>query len=413
MRLGETGLRRVVLTVAAVAAIAIALGSWQGAGGADGAANASTPAAFDVPAQGLVLRLHDLPPGYVQTQGSVEFPLPGRGCAPIEPADPGPPLAAFLRRYSPVGCLALYLRLFRTPDRGPTPLAVGTAAIETGSVAGAVSGLATSRELISHLLGDRLPIEALAPETVGDGTRRYRWKPESPFSEEGPSTFIVWRSGSVVAATFVRGGSIAANDRAALHFARLQQARIEVRTPYTLQEADDTEVPLEDPALQVPVHWLGPTFAAGRGLPRLHLAETYSTADPSPARASAGLLYTDHLSFHRAEMISLYAWMPRDWKAYRARKGLPFELRCPQPHALDLPDGRAVVYAGQRPGRRCGEPGPTSYAATVHFPGVVITVERGDTCEDCARTFDAPYDSFRGMASIARGLEPRIRRLEP
>jgi len=410
MRRRGTRVRRVAVAGVAIPTIALALVSWRALDSGGVAAEASSPADFDAPAQGLVLRLHDLPTGYLATDGSAEFPLPGLGCAAIEPADPRPRLAAFLQRYSPVGCLALYFRLFRTPGTGPVPLAVGTGSLEAGSVNGAEAGLAISRELLGHLLGDELPKEVHTPETVGDATRLYRWEPQSLLaSEESPSSFLVWRSGSVVASIFVTGGHAAANDRAALHFARIQQARIETRTPYTPDEADDTEVPLEDPGMEVPVYWLGRSLAAGRGLPRLWLYDTISTTGRPLSASRASLFYVDRLNLEHAEGVSLDLWSRKQWRRLKmSRRGLPDSLRCATSRSLKLPKGRAVIYAGFEGVRGlCPNRPPGTHTARIYLPRVVVTAETTRLCATCFGSGRRSYNSFKGMATLARSLEPR------
>ncbi len=409
MAQGKKGLRRIVLAAVAIVSIALTLVSSKYLDG-EGSSAAASPADFAVPSQGLVLRLHDLPTGYGATYGSPEFPLPGLGCAAIEPADPRPRLAAFLRRYLPVGCLSLYFRLYRVPDVAPTPLAVGTGALDAGSVKGAEEGLAISRELLSHLLDDELPPEVPAPEIVGDATRLFRWEPQRLFSsKESPSSFLVWRSGGVVASIFVTGGRVAANDRAALHFARIQQARIETRTPYTPDEADNTVVPLEDPALRLPVHWLGRTFAPGHGLRPLRLYETSSMPRGAPG-ARATLLYVDRPKVERAERVEIEIWTPRQWEAHARRWPPPFTLRCKKTRRLDLPHGHAVLYRGVEPGWSCRDRRrKIEHMAVVHFPGAVVTAKTYRSCPTCAQPGTGPYDSFKGMATIARGLELRLR----
>jgi hypothetical protein len=411
MRQGEKGSRRIVVVAVAIVSIALAFVSSKSLGGEGGSAEASSPAEFAVPSQGLVLRLHDLPTGYGATYGSSEFPLPGLGCAAIEPADPRPRLAAFLRRYSPVGCLALYFRLYRVPDVGPTPLAVGTGALDVGSVEGAEAGLQISRELLSHLLDDELPREVQAPEKVGDATRLFHWGPRRLFSsQESPSSFLVWRSGSAVASIFVTGGSAAANDRAALHFARIQQAHIETPTPYTPDEADDTVVPLEDPGLKLPVYWLGRTFAPGHGLRPLRLYETGSMprgALGSDTNPRASLLYVDRLNVEGAEGVEMDIWTPRQWEAH-APHWPPFTLRCRKTRHLDLPHGQAILYRGVEPGWRCrDQQRKVEHMAVVHFPGVVVTAETERICATCFGAEPGRYNSFKGMATIARNLELR------
>lgn len=406
----ERRVYRVAVAAVAIPAIALALVSWRALDSGGATAEASSPADFDAPAQGLVLRLHDLPPGYWATDGSAEFPLPGLGCAAIEPAGPRPRLAAFLQRYSPVGCLALYFRLFRTPGTGPAPLAVGTGALEAGSVDGAEAGLAISRELLGHLLGDELPKEVPAPETVGDATRLYRWEPQSLFtSEESPSSFLVWRSGSVVASIFVTGGHAATNDRAALHFARIQQARIETRTPYTPDEADDSEVPLENPALEVPIYWLEDTFTPGRGLPRLRLLNTISTTGRPLSAPRASLFYVDRLNLEHAEGTSLDLWSRKQWRRLGMnRKSLPDSLRCASARRTKIPKGRAVVFTGfERVRGPCPNRPPGTHTARIYLPRVVVTVQTTRLCATCFGSGRRSYNSFKGMAAIARSLELR------
>jgi hypothetical protein len=412
MAQGKKGPRRIIAAAVAIVSIALALVSSKSLGDGGSSAEASSAADFTVPSQGLVLRLHDLPTGYGAMYGSAEFPLPGLGCAAIEPAAPRPRLAAFLRRYSPVGCLALYFRLYRVPDVGPTPLAVGTGALDVGSIEGAGAGLASSRELLSHLLGDELPREVPSPETIGDATRLFRWDHGGLFApKERPSSFLVWRSGSVVASIFVTGGGVAANDRAAVHFARIQQAHVETPTPYTPDEADNTVVPLEDPALRLPIHWLGRTFSPGHGLRPLRLYETSSTTRGglgTRTNPRATLLYVDRPNAEGAEGVEIDIWTPRQWGARAPHWPPPFTLRCRKTRRLDLPRGHAVLYRGVEPGWRCRDRRrKVEHMVVVHFPGVVVTAETNRICATCFGAEPGPYNSFRGMATIARGLAPR------
>lgn len=401
---------RVAVAAVAIPAIALALVSWRALDGGGVAAEASTPADFDAPAQGLVLRLHDLPPGYRATNGSAEFSLPGLGCAAIEPADPRPRLAAFLRRYSPVGCLALYVRLFRTPGTDPAPLAVGTGALDAGSVDGAEAGLAISRELLSHLLGDKLPKEVPAPEPIGDATRLYHWDSGGLFeADEDSSSFLVWRSGTVVASIFVAGGNAAANDSEAAELARLQEARIETPTPYTRAEADDIEVPLEDPALKMPVYWLGRTFTPDSGFPAMKLVDTGSST--GPASAWVGLAYAVHPNGPHSEGLFVDLWSVKRWKRLQARgRPFPSSLRCPTVHKADRIRTGAAILRGFEPyDWRCRDRHHRTWALRVRFGRVVVTAETVDICATCAQAGTGPYNSFKGMAAIARGLALRPR----
>lgn len=417
------GLRGTALAGIIVLTIVFGLISWRALGEGNTAAVASTSAGSTPVGRTLLLRLQDLPLGYRSSAGSPEFSLPG--CDAIEPAEPRPRLAAFLNRFSPAGCTALYVRLFRVPGAGPAPLAVGTGALEAGSVEGAEAGLAASRELLSHLLGDELPREVPARETIGDATRLYRWEHSGLFApDEEPSTFLVWRWGSVVASIFVTGGSAADNDQAAIELARRQQGRIEVPTPYTPAEEDETEVALEDPGLEVPVYWLGRRFTgrgrsltAGRGLRPLRLFDTASSTVRTLSAPRASLLYVDRFNLSPAEGLYLNLWSRKQWQRLGVERGRqPASLHCAETRSLLLPRGRAVIYAGfERVRRRsaCPDRPPGAHTARIYLPHVVVTVETTQICATCAEPGRGPYNSIMGMATIARGLELRPRSIHP
>ncbi|HYG96029.1 MAG TPA: hypothetical protein VD741_02880 [Solirubrobacterales bacterium] len=395
---------------AAVLALAAGLASSRAPEDAGASPSAGPSAATPVLAKRLLLRLHDLPLGYrLLNFSSPEQPFRFFGCTRLVPADPRPRLASFLRRYEPRGCMAVYLRLFEISGGGPAPFLVGSAAADLGSVKAAEAGLSVSRELIAHLTDDEMPEEVQPPETVGDATRLFRWRENGLLSQEEALTIVVWRWGSSVAVVITSDERAAAADSEALELARRQQRHLEAPTPYTAAELDDTEVALEDPALQVPVYWLGRTFAPGRGLPRFRLAESYSGAEGGFDDPRVGLLYSDRPSFDNADAVEMDLWTPRQWKKQRAKGSLPFELHCEKTRSLDLALGRAVVYTGMHPGWRCRQRGPKVYAAAIHLPGAVATVETRSICATCAGgVSDGPYNSFRGMATIARGLAPRL-----
>lgn len=379
-----------------------------GAGSHEAALPTSPSSPREERAAALLLRLHDLPLGYHLVGGSPEFPIGGISCGRIDPADPKPKLAQFINRYKPIGCLGLYFRMYEVAGEGPYPLVVGTGAIELDSPEAADAALGASRLLISHATGDELPEEVMTSPIVGDETRLLHWTHGDLFTEAEESTsWLVWRSGNAVAVVFIAGESVSANDRAAIELAQRQQKHLEAPTPYTPAERDDTEVALENPALEVPVHWLGRTFDPGAGLTRLRLADAASTTRHSLVEPRLSLLYTDRLSFDHAETVALKSWTPRQWTARLRKKGLPFEQHCASSHRLALPSGRAVIYAGLDPGWRCRETGPKVYTALIRFPGVVISAETQSVCDRCFGAAEGPYNSFRGMATIARSLEPR------
>jgi hypothetical protein len=411
---GKGRLGGILAVAIAVLALAVGLASSRAPEGASASPSATSSAATPVLAKRLLLRLHDLPLGYrLLNFGSPEQSLRLFGCTRLVPADPRPRLASFLQQYRPRGCMAVYLRLFEIPGGGPAPFLVGSAAAELGTVKGAEVSLSVSRELIAHLTNDELPEEVQPPETIGDATRLFHWRENGLLSQDETLSIVVWRWGSSVAVILTSDDRATAADSAALKLARRQQSHLEAPTPYTPAELDDTEVGLEDPALQVPVYWLGRTFVPGRGLARLRLAEAYSNAQGDFDDPRAALLYSDRLSFNHAEAVELELWTPRQWKNQLANKRLPFELHCEKTRSLDLAGGRAVIYTGLHPGLRCRERGPKLYAAAIHLPGVVVTAETRSICDTCVGAADGLYNSFRGMATIARGLVPRLQPTSP
>jgi hypothetical protein len=358
----------------------------------------------------MLLRLHDLPPGYIGNLVSAETG-PLDQCDYLHPAEPQPMLAAFIDRYSPKGCFGIYVRLYRVPGSPPAPPVVGTGALDAGSVEAAEAGLAVAPELISHLTENLVPEEVAPSEIVGDATRLLHWKKVPSLFKPGSSSgsFLAWRSGSVLATVFVDGFRLAADDLVAAELAHIQQSRIEHPTPYTASERDDTEVPLEDPALGIPVFWLGRHFSPDHELPSLRLLDTASeTSSSGGPRAS--LLYSDHRNLSHGEAVDLNLWPLRQWKQLEGKRGeLPGSLRCATSTRLKLPRGHALIYRGFEgtkgpcPARRRG-----SYTARIFLGRVVTTVETASICAVCFGAGTGAYDTLAGMKAIAKGLAPRL-----
>lgn len=399
------GTRRRLLVAAAVLALFASIGA-----GALHAAG-SHPPRHETAAERMLLRLHDLPLGYRTAYGSPEFSLGGFQCHSVEPANAQPSLGTFLDRYRPYGCLALYMRLFRVPSAQPAPLVIGSGAIATKSVEEAEAALAISPELISHAIGDELPEEVPAPTAIGDASRLFHWDhPDLFVRGKSASSFLVWRSGNAVAAIFVAGSSAEANDRAAFELGARQQRHLEVPTPYTAAERDEREVALENPALNVPVYWLGQRFPRHRGLPRLWLYDSGSTAGGTGRNSQASLLYVDHLNLDHAEGVYIDVWSPRQWKRLETRGGsLPSLPECPSSeNPLRLPRNHAMVYSGfeARLGS-CKAHGGRTYTARVRLGRAIVTVQTIEICVACASAGHGSYNSFAGMKAIVRGLELR------
>lgn len=410
MARGTSRVRGAVLLAAAVLALALGFVSSRALDGASAAPRGESPRATPNLGKRLLLRLHDLPLGYrLLDFGTPEQPSPFFGCYRIEPAEPRPRLASFLERYEPRGCMAVYYRLFRVPGGGPAPLLVGSAASELGSVEGVEAGLAASRELLGHLFEEELPQEAPPPEVVGDATRLFHWRDAGLVSDEETVSVVVWRWGGSVGLVLTADERTAASDETALELARRQQKHLESPTPYLPAERDDSEVPLEDPALRVPVYWLGETFEPGHGLPRLRLAESESIAKDDLEDPRVTLLYANRLGSQPAQGLEIDTWTRRQWRERREFRQPPFSLSCRKTRRLDLRRGYAVLYRGVEPGFACRGPRrPFGHMAAVHVDGIVIVAATRSFCENCGAAANGPYNSFHGMATIARGLERRF-----
>jgi hypothetical protein len=359
----------------------------------------------------VVLRLRDLPLGYVFSGGSPLVNLSRIRCDRVDPADPQPQLARFLERRAPAGCITLYQRSYRVPGGRPEPLVTGSGALRLGSVSAAEEGLAVSQQLISHALDDELPEEVAPAATIGEATRLFHWRHDDIFSEDEEScSFLVWRSGGTVAAVFVAGGSAAANDRAATELARRQQRRMEAPTRFKRADFDDREVGLENPALRVPVYWLGTRFR-GRGLPALRLEGSSSDPRRGAGRFPRyGLAYATPVSGGHWEAIFLSAFTNRQWKRLRDdRRRLPGVPLCDAAaHRLAIEGRNATVFSGSEGSlRNCRKRGAPTWTLRLRVAGLVVVAETSQICAVCARSGAGPYDSLAGMTAIARGLERR------
>lgn len=355
----------------------------------------------------LVLRLHDLPPGYCPFDSSEGA---GRDfiCEPLQPGEPGRRLKRFVERFSPAGCFGVYLRAYRVPGVGPTSAVVGTGAMEVGSDAAATLGFTLAAQLLHRLVNDS-PLEEVAPpETIGTATRLFHWKDAPRIFHSGPrASFVAWRSGTVLAATYATASSLAASDRIALDLARRQQAHIENRTPYTEAERDDTEVELDDPNLQIPVYWLGRMFEPGNGFPATELETATVVEKGGLPGAKLELRYSG---------FNLETWTRESWKRFQGSiLGKLNRPRCTRTTPFEWEQGHAVISAGYQ--RRTFEAGcpdylPTRYWAAAYVGGVVIGVNQ-TTCR-CLSPGSGPYsESLRGMKAVIRGLQLRPKPVYP
>ncbi len=221
---------------------------------------------------------------------------------------------------------------------------------------------------------------------------------------------VIWRNKNMVAVVFAGGIGLDAEKapEAAMSLARKQQARIDQRAappPMT----DDRELELDNPALEIPVYWLGKEFDPPGSLPRLELYKGRSY--PGGGRSEIG--FNADLDYRGGVMLNL--WKPEAWE--RAKRGLPGRLvwsdGCTRATEIKLPRGRAVLYAGYaKPSNPpCPTAKPDIFLAHVFLPGVVVRVNPVLCLYPCSERPSGPRDPYTSRAAIeavVRGL--RLRR---
>lgn len=363
----------------------------------------------------LVLRLTDLPRGYLnfelqEDQGNRVH------CANLtDPRDTPPKMGRFVGRFHPRGCVALYTRLYSPPGEAPGPDMVGTGVLAGGSAEAARAAWAVAPEMLGRVF--HKPVhEVTTSEKVGAATRLFHLaKVPRLFGQTArKASFLVWRSGDVVAAVMALGPSFTAEDSAAAALARRQQSRIRTPTRYTTAERFDGEVPLDAPELQLPVYWLGRAFAPGGGLPSDHLFSSYYADKPIPEAKVEGPFALEegpvaalHVSYER---IWLATWSRADWPIYAdSRTGQAITTwHCTQTRTVPVAGGTATIFGGYAKDlANCPAKAPQAFTAWVEVGGIELVVD-APFCATCIETGN-PYGSFAGMEAIVRALVLRPR----
>ncbi|HEX5610160.1 MAG TPA: hypothetical protein VFX45_08720 [Solirubrobacterales bacterium] len=378
--------RGLLLVAAAVAAIVLAILA------AGARADAASEYEERAKARNFALRLNDLPPGYVLEEDD---------CGVLDIDGPASPaLTAFANQNQPGFCAFTYERRFRARGNGPSTPVVLSASSLSPSVPFAEMAATLAPDLVDYLTGP-LPYTEVPSPAIGDTTRLFHIQ-----GETNSSSILLWRSGRVLNGLLVRGNSFAATDALALEFGARQQAHAEHPSPYLESEGDDDLVELDDPRLRAPVYWLGAKFSPGHGFP---------SARPTLAfgRTLFGERMRESPEFaigYSSELI-LAGWTPAAWARFSTGKveRRDWTWHCTRSRQVRLRQGHAIVYAAYKKDyASCPSRPPRHYFAHAFLPGAVIGIGQsicnGDTCDP----FPTPgFDSFRGMATIARGLHVR------
>jgi hypothetical protein len=359
----------------------------------------------------MVLRLPDLPPGFGNGYLGEGRGDDGLLCEAFsEPSAQHGGMVEFVRRYRPKGCIAAYDSRYEIPGEQPVAPVVFSGVLALGSAAAEEAW-----NLVPTMLGRALiggpPRKVATSLQVGARTQLFHTtRAWFPYLLRGKhkASILAWRSGNTIAAVVAMGDSLAANDRVVAELAPRQQAHVLEPTPYTAAERSDAEVGLDDPAIDIPVYWLGRTFRPGGDLPSNRLyASGYSQATPEETYdgfaegpyAPLNVLYAN---------IRLGIWTPETWGIFTASKTSRSitAWKCTRTRTIALAEGSATIYGGYKENfRRCPKEAPKAFTAWVDVGGVKVVVN-APPAPDFIETVN-PYGSFEGMEAIVRGLRLR------
>jgi hypothetical protein len=361
----------------------------------------------------LILRLNDLPAGYLkldlqEEQGERVF------CSRLHHVEDTPAeIARLVDRFHPRGCVGAYYRLFAVPGQSPGPLVVATGVLSMDSDEAASAAWNAVPELLARLTNGRRPRPVPTSEEIGTVTELFHAR-ETPrfypiYRKVGArASFLVWRSGNTLATIMVIGESFADIDNAAVELARRQQEHIRNPTRYTLAERFDGEVPLDDPAIDIPVYWLGRNFRPSGGLPDNRLFDSHFIGKATPETfdgfaegpsAPLNIRYTN---------IRLDTWTPAAWSVFARSKTSKAitSWKCTQTRTIALPEGTATIFGGYKKNfKRCPDEAPKAFTAWVDIGGVKVVVN-APFAADFIEVVN-PYGSFGGMKAIVRSLMRR------
>jgi hypothetical protein len=349
-----------------------------------------------------VLRLHDLPPGYQVGDDS--------GCGSFGPLEGDSTRLTrryerWVFKYRPEGCIYQYEQIFAVPGLGPAPPLVEAQTVNTPSEAAVAGGFRFYTAILNRFKEGQ-PREAVSIAPSVPHVFLIRLKNELVEGKiHQPATLLFWRFGKLISYVEAAGMSPRHNDSAALHFARLQQERLEHPSPHAEAERDDSEVWLDDPGLKFPVYWVGNPFQpAGRPPVELEYAYTGYVGPP-------GEKYTIEYELLEVDGFRLDGWTRHSWKRYQrsALWKVNRPSRCTRTTDVELDEGRAVIYGSydREPHRPCPGGAPDRYYAIAHIGGMVIGVDLGICLSCLPGAGSGPWASVRGMKAIVRALVVR------
>jgi hypothetical protein len=312
----------------------------------------------------MMLRLRDLPPGFRYGDD--------RACGEIGTTEgKAPALDTFLVESRPRACLGDFSREWG----GPPPL-VQTALFLFDSADDAQRAWQLRKVLFSSFARILLTSERGTGDAVA-------------FDSEGlqrRGAGEAWRDDRLVVAVSEEGLAGAAGRGFAAELAEKQRRRI--AAPSSPDVEDDREIGLEDPAIVIPVYWLGREFLPD-GLPTLELGRGEYLGGGGPGSDVK-------IDYEGGGIVTLDLWKPEAWERFR-RTRLGAVAWCEAHPALEVAGGHAEICRGR----------PNHWRAQVFYDDLVVAVNM-PYCFACAgRPADDPYNSRRGMEAVVRGLKRR------
>ena len=308
-----------------------------------------------------------------------------------------PQLESLFRETQPDGCM-IELNNIWTSDSGP-PDGVTSLALVFGNVEDAKRVYRAQAELFRFTLG--LDAERVERADLGD-------EAELMHSDglDDTAVAVVWRSGNVVALLAVEP----ADEKLALELAGRQQELIQgdaaPASPPT--PAEQLELPLDDPALRMPVYWLDRTFGPDSEVSPIRLSEVYA----SETGAQLGYSSSEPGRYAGVRMVLM---LPSAWERERSTRlgRLVWDSPCARKTVVELPDGHAEIYEGYGVSRVLRKPCPTSepdrVVAIAYLDGVVATMNM-PYCYSCGVVSSGnPYETVDAMTTVVRSLTIRPR----
>jgi len=343
-----------------LALLLVALAAGCGGDGGDGSVAGEVDLAE--PAS-MMVRLSDLPDGFRYGDD--------RDCGEIGTTEGNEPeLDQFLIATRPRVCFGDFSR-----EWGGEPATVQTVLFVFDSEDDARRAWEVRKSLFGNF--GRIPI-----------TTEYGHHDAVTFDSSGvlkPGAGEVWRDGHLVVAVYEEG--LAPEDGGrdfADDLAGRQKHRID--SPSDPTEEDDREIGLEDPAITIPVYWLGRELDP-EGLPKLTL---YRGDHVGPGGGPGSDVKIDYDADGGG--VTLDLWKPEAWQRFKGTR-LGKLNQCPRSAA----GGRTEICEAE----------PGHWLAYVYYDEVVVAVNMA-YCDTCgARPPDDRYNSREGMEAVVNGLRRR------